>query len=140
MPVRLEYVKMKRQLEATEEKYLKMTRSQHEGLDQNQITIDNRVSVCNFVEITGNMFEPRKCLHIFTLFILIWSQVLSDKVEERTDELSKLSQMMNTDVVVLTHVNMKLTEMEEANKQLEAEVESENEKISRVWKLHFSFL
>ena len=47
--------------------------------------------------------------------------------------------MMNTDVVVLTHVNMKLTEMEEANKQLEAEVESENEKISRVWKLHFSF-
>ena len=42
-PVRLEYVKLKRQLEATEEKYLKMTRSQHEGLDQNQITIDNRV-------------------------------------------------------------------------------------------------
>ena len=43
MPVRLEYVKLKRQLEATEDKYLKMTRSQHEGLDQNQITIDNRV-------------------------------------------------------------------------------------------------
>ena len=45
MPVRLEYVKLKRQLEATEEKYLKMTRSQHEGLDQNQITIDNRASL-----------------------------------------------------------------------------------------------
>ena len=59
-------------------------------------------------------------------------QVLSDKVEERTDELSKLSQMMNTDVVVLTHVNMKLTEMEEANKQLEAEVESGSEKIAKV--------
>ena len=61
-----------------------------------------------------------------------FSQVLSDKVEERTDELSKLSQMMNTDVVVLTHVNMKLTEMEEANKQLEAEVESGSEKIAKV--------
>ena len=44
--------------------------------------------------------------------------------------------MMNTDVVVLTHVNMKLTEMEEANKQLEAEVESENEKIARVEKFN----
>jgi hypothetical protein len=44
MPVRLEYVKLKRQLEATEEKYLKMTRSNNEGLDQNQITIDNRAS------------------------------------------------------------------------------------------------
>ena len=61
-----------------------------------------------------------------------FSKVLSDKVEERTDELSKLSQMMNTDVVVLTHVNMKLTEMEEANKQLEAEVESGSEKIVKV--------
>ena len=61
-----------------------------------------------------------------------FSKVLSDKVEERTDELSKLSQMMNTDVVVLTHVNMKLTEMEEANKQLEAEVESGSEKIAKV--------
>ena len=57
---------------------------------------------------------------------------MSDKVEERTDELSKLSQMMNTDVVVLTHVNMKLTEMEEANQQLVSEVEMGNEKIARV--------
>ena len=57
---------------------------------------------------------------------------MSDKVEERTDELSKLSQMMNTDVVVLTHVNMKLTEMEEANQQLVSEVETGNEKIARV--------
>ena len=39
---------------------------------------------------------------------------------------------MNTDVVVLTHVNMKLTEMEETNKQLESEVESGNDKIARV--------
>ena len=43
--------------------------------------------------------------------------------------------MMNTDVVVLTHVNMKLTEMEEANKQLETEVESGSEKIAKVWSL-----
>ena len=57
---------------------------------------------------------------------------MSDKVEERTDELSKLSQMMNTDVVVLTHVNMKLTEMEEANQKLISEVEMGNEKIARV--------
>ena len=57
---------------------------------------------------------------------------MSDKVEERTDELSKLSQMMNTDVVVLTHVNMKLTEMEEANQKLVSEVEMGNEKIARV--------
>lgn len=57
---------------------------------------------------------------------------MSDKVEERTDELSKLSQMMNTDVVVLTHVNMKLTEMEEANQNLVSEVEMGNEKIARV--------
>ena len=47
-PVRLEYVKLKRQLEATEEKYLKMTRSQHEGLDQNQITIDNN---CKYYDV-----------------------------------------------------------------------------------------
>ena len=65
--MRLEYVKLKRQLEATEEKYLKMTRSQHEGLDQNQITIDNRVSECNFVEITENMFEPRP-VFIYSLY------------------------------------------------------------------------
>lgn len=51
MPVRLEYVKLKRQLEATEDKYLKMTRSQHEGLDQNQITIDNRVRHFTFLII-----------------------------------------------------------------------------------------
>ena len=57
---------------------------------------------------------------------------MSDKVEERTDELSKLSQMMNTDVVVLTHVNMKLTEMEEANQKLVSEVEMGSEKIARV--------
>ena len=44
---------------------------------------------------------------------------------------------MNTDVVVLTHVNMKLTEMEEANKQLEAEVESGNEKIVKVPKIYY---
>ena len=59
MPVRLEYVKLKRQLEATEEKYLKMTRSQHEGLDQNQITIDNRVRMLSyFVELsTINFYD-----------------------------------------------------------------------------------
>ena len=45
--MRLEYVKLKRSLEATEEKYLRMTRSQHKGLDQNQITIDNRVLEIN---------------------------------------------------------------------------------------------
>ena len=61
--------------------------------------------------------------------------MLSDKVEERTDELSKLSQMMNTDVVVLTHVNMKLTEMEESNKNLNVEVEEGNAKIAQASKL-----
>ena len=63
---------------------------------------------------------------------------MSDKVEERTDELSKLSQMMNTDVVVLTHVNMKLTEMEEANQKLISEVEMGNEKIARVSKFIYT--
>ncbi len=63
--------------------------------------------------------------------------MLSDKVEERTDELSKLSQMMNTDVVVLTHVNMKLTEMEESNKNLHAEVEEGNVKIAQASKLKY---
>ena len=61
--------------------------------------------------------------------------MLSDKVEERTDELSKLSQVMNTDVVVLTHVNMKLTEMEETNKKLLTEVEAGNDKIAQVRKI-----
>ena len=63
---------------------------------------------------------------------LFLTKVLSDKVEERTDELSKLSQMMNTDVVVLTHVNMKLTEMEETNKKLQEEAESGNKKLAKV--------
>ena len=58
--------------------------------------------------------------------------MLSDKVEERTDELTKLSQVMNTDVVVLTHVNMKLTETEETNKRLHAEVQTGAEKITEV--------
>ena len=62
--------------------------------------------------------------------------MLSDKVEERTDELSKLSQMMNTDVVVLTHVNMKLTEMEESNKNLNVEVEEGNAKIAKASKIN----
>ena len=71
MPVRLEYVKLKRQLEATEEKYLKMTRSQHEGLDQNQITIDNRVSASKFVQITVNYASNRNMPDfIFTLIFL----------------------------------------------------------------------
>ena len=43
---------------------------------------------------------------------------------------------MNTDVVVLTHVNMKLTEMEETNKKLHVEVEIGNEKIAQVRKLN----
>ena len=34
--------------------------------------------------------------------IMIDNQVLSDKVEERLDELAKLDKVMNTDVVVLT--------------------------------------
>ena len=63
---------------------------------------------------------------------------MSDKVEERTDELSKLSQVMNTDVVVLTHVNMKLTEMEETNAKLKTEVEEGNQKIAQVRKLDIS--
>ena len=53
-------------------------------------------------------------------------------MEERTDELTKLSQVMNTDVVVLTHVNMKLTETEETNKRLHAEVQTGAEKITEV--------
>ena len=39
---------------------------------------------------------------------------------------------MNADVVVLTHLNMKLTEMEETNKKLQTEVETNNEKIAQV--------
>ena len=38
---------------------------------------------------------------------------------------------MNTDVVVLTHVNMKLTEMEETNKKLQEEAESGNKKLAK---------
>jgi hypothetical protein len=43
--------------------------------------------------------------------------------------------MMNTDVVVLTHVNMKLTEMEESNKTLNVEVEEGSAKIAQASKL-----
>ena len=61
---------MKRQLEATEEKYLKMTRSQHEGLDQNQITIDNRVY--NDLTIISNI------LHIMFTFVFLHKTIINN--------------------------------------------------------------
>ena len=58
--------------------------------------------------------------------------MLSDKVEERQEELSKLGKVMNTDVVVLTHVKIKLKQMEETNSLLETKVRKSNKNVSEV--------
>ena len=42
-PIRLEYVKLKRSLEAAEDRYLALTRHEQQGIDDTQIMIDNQV-------------------------------------------------------------------------------------------------
>lgn len=42
-PIRLEYVKLKRSLEAAEDRYLSLTRHEQQGIDETQIMIDNQV-------------------------------------------------------------------------------------------------
>ena len=63
---------------------------------------------------------------------MIDNQVLSDKVEDRVEELAKLDKVMNTDVVVLTHVKIKLKQMEETNAMLAIEAEEGSKTVAEV--------
>lgn len=59
-------------------------------------------------------------------------KVLSDEVEATNEELSKMQHVMNNDVVVLTHVKMKHTQLESENTKMFMEAQAGAQKIAEV--------
>ncbi len=57
---------------------------------------------------------------------------MSDKVEERKDDLARLENIMNRDVVALTHIQMKLSQIEAKNTRMFMEAQSGVHKIKEV--------
>ena len=99
-PIRLEYVQLKRALDAIQIKYDNVLYEHEEDLDQTELTVEN--------------------------------QVLSDKMLETEDELARMQHVMNNDVVVLTHVKMKHTQLETTNTKMFMEAQAGATKIKEL--------
>merc|ERR1739844_670546 len=60
------------------------------------------------------------------------NQVLSDKMDDTKEELARMENVMNNDVVVLTHVQMKHTQLEAKNAKMFMEAQSGAHKIKEL--------